>query len=173
MFISLNAPPQKSVDLCNSPDCQLEDISEFLVNQKVSFCCQESQLPFALSQAGEREGAAAGLGLELGDPPQGLDSATIDVDRMEADGFWSLRPQFLPLQNGCVGTTLLDDHPSPPPVLKFWNLIFLSPTSLYSLRPPYLPPPPHPMISVSPVKSGQISPRAETVEKKHLCVPGR
>lgn len=37
--------PHKSVDLCNSPDCQLEDISEFLVNQKVSFCCQESQLP--------------------------------------------------------------------------------------------------------------------------------
>ena len=170
MFISLNVPPTKSVDLCNSPDCQLEDISEFLVNQKVSFCCQESQLP--LSQAGER-GCCCWAGIRVGRPAcwSGL-CQLLMRDRMEADRFWSLRPQFPPLQNGwcaCVGTTLLDEHPSPPPVSKFWNLIFLSPTSLSSLQPPpYLPPPPHPMISVSPVNQAKSAQGRDCGEKTSL-----
>ena len=66
----------------------------------------------------------------------------------------------------CVGTTLLDDHPSP--VLKFWNLIFLS-TSLYSLQTPSYPlPPPHSMISVSPVNQAKSAQGRDYGEKTSL-----
>ena len=127
---------------------------------------------FALSQAGER-GCCCWAGIRVGRPAcwSGL-CQLLMRDRMEADRFWSLRPQFPPLQNGwcaCVGTTLLDEPPSPPPVSKFWNLIFLSPTSLYSLQPPpYLPPPPHPMISVSPVNQAKSAQGRDCGEKTSL-----
>lgn len=43
VFVSLNAAPTKVWACASSKDCQLEDISGFLVNQ-VSLCCQACQL---------------------------------------------------------------------------------------------------------------------------------
>lgn len=55
-----------------------------------------------------------------------------------------------------------------PPVLKFWNLIFFSYFSVLFRPPPYLPPP-HPMISVSPVNQAK-SAQGRDCGEKHLCV---
>lgn len=159
------------MDLCNSQTVNWEDISEFLVNQKGFILLPRESTSFALSQAGER-GAAAGLGLEL---ETRLLVWTLPIIDAGQDGSRRLLVPEASVSSSAEWVVCVCwDHPPrwpsfSSPVLKFWNLIFLSPTSLYSLRPPpYLPPPPHPMISVSPVNQAKSAQGRDCGEKTSL-----